>query len=130
MPFISILTCYSNMLSSFLALIPLHYFDGLLSKIKIVVTVLIPLNFYKNHLDFPLWLSHRKWVLKIEMPPAHFQELPRFGCSTVGTKKQDSTPEAFQLQKHYSWCHIQLVPTILTSEKPFFNFSEGSVWPP
>lgn len=51
----------SNILSSLLPLIPLNYFDGLISKRKIVLISLIPCTFYcpniKNNLDFSLSLT-------------------------------------------------------------------------
>lgn len=67
-----------NILSSLLPLIPLNYFDGLISKIKIVLSFLILLTFYcpncKNNLGFSFCLLYLKCILKMEIPSAHFQD--------------------------------------------------------
>ena len=81
---------------------PLNYFDELTSKIKIVVLSIA--DFYKNHLDFSLSL------------------LPHFRSITIGTKKQDSSTEAYSSIRCYSRCQIQLLPTTLISEKQFSVF--------
>lgn len=118
---------HSNMFFLFGPLSPLHYLDELISKIKIVVLSIA--DFYKNHIDFSLCLLQLKHILKVERPPAHFQELPCFQSITVGTKKQDSVPKYIRLldishNVKQSWV---LQYWLLRSS---FLFSEGSIWPP
>lgn len=59
-------------------LIPLNYFHGLISKIKIVLFFLKPFTFIKNNLDILfvsyIWKLSLSLTLKMEISSAHFQD--------------------------------------------------------